>query len=236
MTFTYLLDSDVLGHYAYSVPLQTEPTNFAAGKKKLVAWFVSNCHTQSKREDVVKELQKYIQIDVYGKCGPLKCPRTSEASCNAMLRTDYKFYLAFENSICEDYVTEKFTNALANFVVPIAFNGANMTIFPSNSFINLEDYSSTEELAEYLKYLDKNDTAYNALMQWRYNSTLISSSGRFSPARGSWCQLCERLHDPGYRSTPYKDASQWFMNRGKCRSLQRPVRSSGSSDKVLRSP
>ncbi len=40
--------------------------------RKLVAWFVGNCKTQSKRELYVKELQKYIDVDVYGNCGPLR--------------------------------------------------------------------------------------------------------------------------------------------------------------------
>lgn len=97
MTYTYKLDSDVLGHYIYSVPLEQSPKNFAEGKSKMVAWFVSNCKTHSRRENYVKELQKYIDVDIYGKCGPLKCPRGDEAACNDKLRRDYKFYLSFEN-------------------------------------------------------------------------------------------------------------------------------------------
>ena len=34
-----------------------------AGKKsKAVAWFVSNCNADSKREDYVTELEKHIQV------------------------------------------------------------------------------------------------------------------------------------------------------------------------------
>ncbi len=46
-------------------------------------------------------------------CGPLKCRRSEENYCFDLLKRNYKFYLAFENSNCLDYITEKFwLNAL----------------------------------------------------------------------------------------------------------------------------
>ena len=47
-------------------------------------------------------------MDIYGACGSLKCPRSSAGACFDMLNTKYKFYLAFENSNCKHYITEKF--------------------------------------------------------------------------------------------------------------------------------
>lgn len=55
-----------------------------------------------------RELSKYIQVDIYGTCGSLRCPRSQSQACFDMLDEDYKFYLAFENSNCKDYITEKF--------------------------------------------------------------------------------------------------------------------------------
>lgn len=55
-----------------------------------------------------RELSKYIQVDIYGACGSLRCPRSQSQTCFDMLDEDYKFYLAFENSNCKDYITEKF--------------------------------------------------------------------------------------------------------------------------------
>ena len=78
-----------------------------------VAWIVSNCHGNNARQKYAKELQKYITVDIYGNCGTKKCPRSTETECFEMLNRDYKFYLAFENSNCKDYVTEKlFVNSL----------------------------------------------------------------------------------------------------------------------------
>ena len=40
-------------------------------KSKDIAWIVSHCETDSKREAYVEKLQKItsLKIDVYGKCG-----------------------------------------------------------------------------------------------------------------------------------------------------------------------
>lgn len=50
-------------------------------------------------------IYRYISIDIYGGCGELKC--TKRSGCRTMLSKYYKFYLAFENSNCIEYVTEK---------------------------------------------------------------------------------------------------------------------------------
>lgn len=102
-------------------------------KHKAVAWFVSNCDTMSDRLHLAKalqlELQKYLQVlDIYGECGNLKCPLDGfYDGCYALIESDYYFYLAFENSFSEDYVTEKLLTALEHFAVPIVYGGANYT-------------------------------------------------------------------------------------------------------------
>ena len=53
------------------------------------------------------ELSKYINVDIYGPCGKFKCAKSESKKCYGKLNTDYKFYLAFENSNCKDYITEK---------------------------------------------------------------------------------------------------------------------------------
>ena len=44
-------------------------------RPKNVLWIVSHCKTFSEREVYVEEMQKYIDIDIYGECGPLDCPK-----------------------------------------------------------------------------------------------------------------------------------------------------------------
>ena len=53
-------------------------------RAKTVAWLASNCDTDSKREEYVRELQRSVDVDVYGDCGPLNC--TTGRSCNGIIR------------------------------------------------------------------------------------------------------------------------------------------------------
>lgn len=114
-TATYRPDSTLVTPYEHfclfpnASQLPITPTkNYAEGKVKKIAWFVSNCNPRNKRSEYVRELQKYIDVDVFGACGPNECVKDAEGTCNKMLQRDYKFYLSFENSNCQYYITEKF--------------------------------------------------------------------------------------------------------------------------------
>lgn len=94
LTMTYRTDSDIVWAYNWFMEKETGlrilPTEFPKwrpvpdifndtaiwdlwpSKTRLAAWFVSHCDTLSKREQLTAELQTYIQVDVYGKCGTLK--------------------------------------------------------------------------------------------------------------------------------------------------------------------
>ena len=118
-TMTYRTDSTIVTPYFKYLPFSLQkgsikgqrlPTkvNYAEGKTKLIAWFVTNCRSHSGRLDYVRELKKYVHVDVYGSCGNLRCDRFRKTQeCEDMLEKDYKFYLGFENSKCKDYITEK---------------------------------------------------------------------------------------------------------------------------------
>ncbi len=116
----------------------------------MVSWFASHCPTHSQQEDYVKELANFVQVDIYGKCGTMEClPRISQR-CESLL-DDYKFYLAAENSLCPDYVSEKFYRALTNDLVPIVYGVADYTDYaPPHSFINMADFASPKDLAAFI--------------------------------------------------------------------------------------
>ena len=81
------------------------------GKTRPIVWFVSNCQAKSGRQEYVDELSRHIPVDVYGKCGSMNCPSSDDCFAR-VAEPNYFFYLSFENSLCDDYVTEKLYNAL----------------------------------------------------------------------------------------------------------------------------
>ena len=86
-----------------------------------------------------------------------------------MVESTYKFYLSFENSVCLDYVTEKVFRWSDYDVVPVVYGFGHENLgIPPDAYINLLNFESLKDLADYLMYLDSNDTAYNEYFRWVY--------------------------------------------------------------------
>lgn len=106
-------------------------------KRIAAVWVATNCFAQPRLNFVRylrHELTKYgHRMDTYGFCGNLSCPKIPTerngvlTNCYAKIESDYYFYLAFENSMTEDYVTEKVLHGLQHFAVPVVFGGADYT-------------------------------------------------------------------------------------------------------------
>ena len=87
----------------------TAITDLSVKKKRpFIIWYVSHCETYSRREEYVKELLKYIDVDIYGDCVNYfpkskrdPCNGIKDIPCTTRLMNQYKFYLAFENCLCK---------------------------------------------------------------------------------------------------------------------------------------
>lgn len=108
---TYRRDSDAFAPYGITVPKPnanwfnySKLENKRKSKTRPIAWLVNNCNANSKRQLYVHELQKYIDVDIYGGCGTLKCPREKWGyqPCWGEIGAKYYFYLSFESNICRD--------------------------------------------------------------------------------------------------------------------------------------
>ena len=123
----------------------------------------------------------------------------------------FQFYLAFENSLCTDYVTEKFFKILQRRIVPIVIGGADYSKFaPPNSYIDANKFSP-RKLAEYLQKLDTDEELYNKFFDWKDE---LSVTSRYpAVAARTLCDLCAKLHNTSEAESVYDNlASLWSIS------------------------
>ena len=237
-TLTYRLDSDfplLYNRIDQIAPLPTADLDsyikefgrrnaekYSRGKTKTAAWFVSNCETRSLREKYVEALRKdhNVRVDIYGSCGDLKCGREKEESCWETVRREYRFYLSFENSLCVDYVTEKFFAAMSRDVVPIALSGANYSALgaPPHSHIPVfHEYDDPAELAAKLRHLEADDAAYAEYFWWK--DFYEVGDGEMIRAE-AFCDICKQLNNPRSPDKVYEDMEDWWFRKAKCRHIR----------------
>jgi hypothetical protein len=182
-------------------------------RKNKIIWFVSNCRTRTKRHKIAEELSKYFPIDQYGECSYLN-KTGSRISRNAFEQTlfEYKFYLAFENANCQDYITEKaFYNALAHGSIPIVFgpNEENYKkILPPNSFIHIKHFKDFKDLTDELNFISQDLNIFKSYHHWRNDYRLIvCPSSYFIDAL--FCNLCIKLYEDENQKS-YENFSNWL--------------------------
>lgn len=225
-SMTYRQDSDVPTPYGRTVRLtdaerQNMPPlpNFFEKNNRMVAILGSNCRGQNHRWRYVNQLKNHLQVDVYGGCGNLKCPGHFTKDCKPL--KDYKFYLAFENSNCREYITEKlWWNAYQKESVPVVMGAPKedyVKLCPPNSFLHVDDFASPAELAKRLLELASNETAYNRFFEWKKEYRVSNEHGYFGSPSQHICRICEALNDPNKRPKVYKRLEEFWNPKTDCR-------------------
>ncbi|KAG0227594.1 Alpha-(1,3)-fucosyltransferase 11 [Actinomortierella wolfii] len=129
----------------------------------------------------------------------------------------YKFYLSFENSNCEDYVTEKLYRPFLLGNVPVVDGPMNYSRFSptENALIQTDNFANAGMLAKYLKHLDSDDEAYLSHLRYKvpkdptHTPTLEDLSPSFVKewynegrpedwgidGHGANCKICKFAHD-----------------------------------------
>ncbi|KDR19067.1 alpha-(1,3)-fucosyltransferase 7-like [Zootermopsis nevadensis] len=201
-SMTYRMDSDVPVPSGRTLPLTSAENKRrrkakakAKAKTKLAAIMVSNCGGRNKRWEYVKELRKHMPVDVYGACGNLRCEGHFAKDCPGL--NDYKFYLAFENGNCREYITEKaWWNAYHKGAVPVIMGAPPQDcarLLPPKSYIHVSDFASPASLARYLLYLNAS-SEYRNFFNWKNNFEVVNEHGYFQSPVYHYCRLCEALN------------------------------------------
>ena len=171
---------------------------------------ISNCYSQNNREDYITRLNSIIPITRLGYCSGKKCSKGS-FDCLDELALTYPFYLAFENSLCRDYVTEKYANVISNGrMIPVVF-AQNTDLYIPHSYIDANQFPSPEHLGRFLLQLVKNTTAYDSYFQWKndYELTVVDDFEYL-------CELCRKLNDTNQPVKIYTSMRKWLYEDAKC--------------------
>jgi FkbM family methyltransferase len=127
------------------------------------------CQTDSKnkeRSEIINKLSKYKQVDCGGSflnnIGYI-VPRGTNCSGKIKHNNNYKFVLAIENTNYPGYVTEKICDVYKSKCIPIYW-GSNevITDFNPKTFINANDFSTFDELVEYIQKVDNDNELYKS--------------------------------------------------------------------------
>ncbi len=206
-TSTLRHDSDIPTYYGKIVQRKNTAkfdrnTDYSTGKINRAAWMATNCNSNNNRDLYVRNLGKYFPVDTYGECGKLSCPKGFDNNCTKRLKT-YKFYLAFENANCRNYVTEKFWGPLAHNTIPVVKgeSSAYRQVAPPASYIDTADFRSHKELADYLYKVATDKELYNSYFNWKSN---------YDIQHPYLCDLCKTLHQWKGPNQVYHDLTGWF--------------------------
>lgn len=207
LLISYRLDSDFPSPI-YPKPSLDPPIPFKRRLGNVLAVF-SKC--EPVRTEYMRQLMKYIDVHSYGACLKNKKGLIGLYSqingkyvfkdYKFVMSRYYKFSLVFMNQDCDHFVDDRLYHALETGSIPI-YMGTNLIdqFLPGNlknSIIKASDFSGPEKLAEYLKFLSNNETAFNKYLDWKwqglgdYKNTTI---GRWWDQKYPlFCQVCMRL-------------------------------------------
>ena len=181
--------------------------NFFREKSREVAGRISNCMDSNRRYTIIQELQQYLDIEMYGLCYDNPCGITrheQDKSCDGLIK-QYKFYLAFENNDCRDYVTEKYWYSLQREQIPIVnWKLLDRSLVIPNSYINIYDFKDLKSLARHIKEVSANETLYNSYFEWKKTY----ANRHKCPS----CHICEALHDDTRPAQVYTDLDSWIRS------------------------
>lgn len=153
------------------------------------------------RDTFIKELiHRGLQVVGYGAClndakrdMPEECKLRSKAFAKQCTASTHLFYIAFENSVYPDYVTEKVYHALAAGAIPIYYGAPNVADFlpASHMIVRASDFATPARLVEYLRRVAGNASAIAYYRSWRSRMPAAASTAEDGAAT-NWNRLVSR--------------------------------------------
>lgn len=129
------------------------------------------------------------------------------------------FYLAFENSNCDDYITEKlWWNAYMKNSIPIVMGTQRSNyqlLLPPDSYINIDDFASPAVLAQFIYRLNSTDE-YKNYYKWKKHFQVLNEHAYFKSKSYHYCRVCEALNYNDKSKKVYEKLEDFWSVRKDC--------------------
>ncbi|KII71050.1 Alpha-(1,3)-fucosyltransferase 9 [Thelohanellus kitauei] len=157
-------------------------------KKKGLVAVISNCNIKNTvRLRYIQSLRKHVPISLYGHCfnHTIMHPEREKIISN------HKFFLAFENSHCEDYNTEKYWHAILFGSIPIVMGyNKNLDHLIPGSYLDVFNFTNPKHLAQHLIEVMSNSKKEMSYHQWR--KSYVANVPKF---RMNGCEMLEKIYN-----------------------------------------
>jgi len=175
-------------HYPVFKPMIESIPSFS--EKKLLTLIASNIYWPHQNGLYVERLEvvEYFEnkqsrdFDFYGRGWPANKYRNYKGAPADKISVlqNYKFNICYENTKgLPGYITEKIFDCFAAGCVPIYLGASNVRKFiPENCFIPRENFSSLDELVDFLQKMD--EPTYNQYLQNIRNFLQTEQAKKFS--------------------------------------------------------
>ncbi|XP_045159335.1 alpha-(1,3)-fucosyltransferase fut-5-like [Mercenaria mercenaria] len=183
-------------------------------KTKMAAWIVSHCKAPSLRDEYVfKLIQSGVSVDIFGLCSDNKI-RIDRKILSEKINNEYMFYLSFENSICTDYISEKFYYYLSLDTVLVVRGGLNYSKhFDNKAFIDTSAFQTVKSLAVFMLNVSQNINLYTSYLKHKDKYNIAET--KTESMRQSECQLCEKLNNKRFHKKMYSNI-ETYLHKDTC--------------------
>jgi hypothetical protein len=150
------------GNPSYLLPLDKINDNefINTPKSKFCAFVFSN--PIPMRVEIFNKLSAYKPVHGYGK--PFNNWSDGELNKYNVI-SNYKFSICFENKSYPGYYTEKPFHAKTGGTIPIYFSDNKISKdMNENAFINYNDFENMDNLVDYIKMVDQDESLYKQYM------------------------------------------------------------------------
>eukprot|EP00117_Sycon_ciliatum_P022788 scpid55223/ scgid19550/ Alpha-(1,3)-fucosyltransferase; Fucosyltransferase 7; Fucosyltransferase VII; Galactoside 3-L-fucosyltransferase; Selectin ligand synthase len=175
LEYKYMLSSHVraayipIGEKSFTEIHGASHFSFKQKVANAVSSLVSNCGGFVPRSDFMRDLNEQVPIHGFGRCF-----HNHELSSYHDISTleKYKVAMVFENSLCYDYVTEKWWRALTQATIPLVTSNDRVPDYTKyapdlNCYLDYGRFKDMAALATEIKKIMNDEEVYNKYMAYR---------------------------------------------------------------------